>query len=349
MARVRCPEGALEVPDTPEAFLRKLGGPALLRIPGADRSRARAVVTLLHGDEPSGVRAVHGWLRSGPTPAPAVDVVIFLGAVEAALEEPGFRHRALPGRRDLNRCFGPLCEGEEAGMAAEALGLLRRVRLEALVDLHNTSGATPPCALGSSAAPALLAVASLFAEHYVCTGPLGLGALTEATGAHVPSVVVECGQRGSPEADRVARGGLARFAGAKRLTGAGPLALYRNPVRVELAPGISVAFAAGPAHGADLTLRSDADRFNLRTLPPGSELGWLRPGAPWPLRVGSRAGETRPPRLFRADAAGRLVTRGHFTPLMMTTDPESARGDCLCYAVTPVPSAGAGATEPACS
>ncbi|MEW6490835.1 MAG: succinylglutamate desuccinylase/aspartoacylase family protein [Thermodesulfobacteriota bacterium] len=327
-------EGPLAVPDTPEDFLRELGGPAVLRIPGADRSRARALVTLLHGDEPSGLRAVHGWLRSGP--APAVDVVIFLGAVEAALEGPGFRHRALPGCRDLNRCFDTPGEEGEARTAARALALLRRVPLEALVDLHNTSGATPPCALGSRADPALLALASLFAAHYVCTGALGLGSLTEATGGHVPSVVVECGQRGSAQADRVARNGLARFVGAKRLSGPGHLALYRDPVRVELVPGTSVAFAPGPVPGADLTLRPDVDRFNLETLPPDTLLGWLRPGAPWPLRIGSRPGGASPPCPFRAGTDGRLLTRRHFTPLMMTTDPESARGDCLCYEVTPI-------------
>lgn len=331
---VRWVEGPLAVPDTPEDFLRELGGPAVLHIPGADRTRTRALVTLLHGDEPSGLRAVHGWLRSGPVPA--VNLLVFLGAVEAALEGPGFRHRALPGRRDLNRCFDTPGEEGEARTAARALALLRRVPLEALVDLHNTSGATPPCGLGSRADPALLALASLFAAHYVCTGAMGLGSLTEATGGHVPSVVVECGQRGCAEADRVAREGLARFIGAEKFPDPGPLALYRDPVRVELVPGAGVAFAPGPVPGAELTLRADADRFNLETLPPDTLLGWIRPGAPWPLRMGARPGGVRPACPFRVAPGGRLLTLRHFTPLMMTTDPESARADCLCYEVTPM-------------
>ena len=42
-----------------EEFLRALGGPACLFLRGQDRSRTRALVTLLHGNEPSGAIALH--------------------------------------------------------------------------------------------------------------------------------------------------------------------------------------------------------------------------------------------------------------------------------------------------
>ena len=51
------------IPSDPVAWLRQLGGPTAIRLSGRDRSRCRTVVTLLHGNEPSGVRALHGWLR----------------------------------------------------------------------------------------------------------------------------------------------------------------------------------------------------------------------------------------------------------------------------------------------
>ena len=88
------------VPPTAEALLRELGGPAWIRVAGRDRSRTRAVVTLIHGNEPSGLRAVHAWLRSGAQPA--VNAVFFIASPAAALEPPGFAFRTLPGKLDLN-------------------------------------------------------------------------------------------------------------------------------------------------------------------------------------------------------------------------------------------------------
>jgi hypothetical protein len=93
------------------AFLSALAGSAAIRITGAERRRCRVVVTLLHGNEPSGARAVLPWLRGGAQPA--VDVLCVLAAVRAALQPPGFAQRMLPGERDLNRCFRPPFDGAE--------------------------------------------------------------------------------------------------------------------------------------------------------------------------------------------------------------------------------------------
>ena len=133
-------------PADVEGFLRQLGGPAWITVPGRDRSRCRVVSTLLHGNEPSGARAVLAWLRSGVEPA--VDTVFFIGSVAAALEPPGFAHRTLFGERDLNRCFLPPFQGPEGELAREVLARIRALRPEALVDLHNTTGHTPPYGVG---------------------------------------------------------------------------------------------------------------------------------------------------------------------------------------------------------
>ena len=98
-----------------DAFLQELGGPAWIRVPGRDASRTRVVSTLLHGNEPSGVRAIHAWLRSGARPA--VDTAFFVGPVEAARVPPGFAHRTRFGHRDLNRCFLPPFPGSEGELA----------------------------------------------------------------------------------------------------------------------------------------------------------------------------------------------------------------------------------------
>jgi hypothetical protein len=75
-----------DIPPTPDELLDALAGPTWVRRAGRDRTRTRAVSSLLHGNEPSGFRAVHALLRR-PQP-PAVDIVCFIGGVEAARAAP---------------------------------------------------------------------------------------------------------------------------------------------------------------------------------------------------------------------------------------------------------------------
>jgi gamma-glutamyl:cysteine ligase YbdK (ATP-grasp superfamily) len=319
------------VPESAEEFLRWLGGPVLLRQPGRNRSRTRAVVTLLHGNEPSGVRAVHAWLRSGAVPA--VDAVFVIAAVSAALESPGFAHRQLPGARDLNRCFVPPHEGPEGELAREILNLLDSVGPEALVDLHNNTGRSIPYGVGPRAGSEELALVSLFGDRYVHSD-LRLGALVEIAAGAFPSVVIECGRAGAEAADAVAREGLARFLGAPRLgsRAAHHVQVMTEPLRVEVLSGLRLGLGEAPAEGVDLTLAAEIDRHNFDRLEPGHRIGWLAPGAPWPLRARGRDGRDVSHELFEV-CDGVLRTRREIIPIMITNDPGIALSDCLFYVV----------------
>jgi hypothetical protein len=320
-----------DVPETPEAFLRDLGGPALLRVPGRDPSRSRAVATLLHGNEPSGLRALHHWLRRGETPA--VDVLVLLGGVEAALAPPGFAHRMLPGRRDLNRCFRAPFEGGEGALAAELLGALESARPEALIDIHNTTGHTPPYGVGPSAGARQLGIVALFAERFL-RSDLRLGALVEASDARCPSVTIECGRAGDPAADAVARAGLERFLRAGHLdaaAGAG-VRVLADPVRVEVSAGARVTYGDGPEPPYDLTVARDVDRHNFETLDCGAPIGWLGRRDAWPVVARGADGREISRELFDAED-GVLRARCPLVPIMMTTDAGIAASDCLFYVV----------------
>ena len=219
--------------ETVEGWLAGLGGPSVLRVPGRDRRRARGFATLLHGNEPSGVRALHAWLRSRAVPG--VDLVCFVGAVAAALAPPRFAHRLLPGRSDLNRCFRPPFDGPNGEIAGEALRLLREAGCDALVDLHNNTGHNPPYGVATAVDAARLQLTALFGERLIVSD-LRLGTLTEATSEDFPSLTVECGRAGDPAADRVAREGLERYAAldeieTRRLP-ALPIAILGEAVRV---------------------------------------------------------------------------------------------------------------------
>lgn len=312
-------------------FLRKLAEPCWIRIRGRDRTRLRAMTTLLHGNEPSGVRALHRFLRDGLEPA--TDILALVANVRAALEPPAFTHRMLPGHPDLNRCFTGMADGDDGRLADGILRSLHSARPEALVDLHNTSGDGPAYGVAVRADPAFRALVSRFATHFVLTG-LRLGALMEATAADFPTVTVECGGAGSPHSDATASAGLERYFrdddvlamddAADRVT------VIERPLRIRLAAGMTVAYAATPVEGRSLTLRPDIDRFNTSILDPGEPIGWSAGSALFDIsgRDGPESGHD----LFES-RGGRLYARTPLRLFMATTDAGIAASDCLFYAV----------------
>ena len=190
-------------------FLRSLPGPVAIHLPGRDLSRSRVLVTLSHGNEPSGLEAVHRWLLSGRQPE--VNIVVIFGAVPAAAAEPLFFHRMLPGERDLNRCFNPPY-GDAQGQLAEAiLSHIRGQQPEAVIDLHNTSGSSPAFSVTCGDTPAQRALVGLFVDHMIVTD-LRLGSLMEQE-LGCPVVTIEAGGSQDVQAEVIADAGLARFFG----------------------------------------------------------------------------------------------------------------------------------------
>ena len=92
---------ATEVGDNVEEFLAFLGGASSILFTGEYSSRTRALVTLLHGNEPSGCMAVYRWIKSGRKPA--VNVLCIVASVAASQTPPLFSHRVIAPKPDL-RC-----------------------------------------------------------------------------------------------------------------------------------------------------------------------------------------------------------------------------------------------------
>jgi len=320
-----------EVGETVEEFLRRLGGPTWIHLVGQERTRTRAMTTLLHGNEPSGVRALHRVLREGRQPA--TDVLVLVACVGAALEPPGFAHRMLPGKRDLNRCFAGPYSDFEGCIAREIIQRLKGLRPEALVDLHNTSGSGPAYGVGTRVDPARLALTSLFASHYIITD-IRLGSLMEATEDEFPTVTIECGGANNRAADGVALEGLKQFLYGKSLLDADgnrrTVTVLEHPMRIRLSPGARVAYSSAPVKGRNLTLREDIDRFNSVVLPPSEPIGWTsRLDA---LTAPDSRGRERRHELFEI-RDGVLHASGPLRLFMATTSERIAEEDCIFYAI----------------
>jgi len=320
--------------DSAADFLERLRGPTAFLIRGRDPQRTRAFVTLLHGNEPSGVLALRALLRDAVEPA--VNLLCVVASVAAALEPPGFAHRMLPRARDLNRCFRPPFSDSQGELAAAILELLRRHRPEAVVDMHNTSGSGPSFGVCTHLDRQHDALVSLF-THRLVVSQLRLGALMEISDERCPTVTIEVGGRDDAAAHTLAREGLLHYATAPQVL-ARPEAptpsmeVFRDPIRLELLDGVTLTYADAPRRSHDVTLCPDIERLNFGVVSRGNRLGWVR----------------RDPReLFRArDAAGRCAVAslvqsrdGELYPVqdlklfMITNNAAIAQSDCLFYAV----------------
>ena len=326
-----------ETGATVEEFLTRLGGPTWIHLSGRDAARTRAMTTLLHGNEPSGVRALFQWIRSGTRPA--VNLVCFIGSVDAALAPPGFAYRQLPDCRDLNRCFRVPFVGQEGQIAAEVLDRLRKVKPEALIDFHNTSGRGPAYGVSTQRRDPHKALTALFSDHLIVTD-LRLGTLMEATEEDFPTITAECGGAGDARADRTALTTLRRYATADSLWSDShrhdAVKIFHHPIRVELEAGKQVAYGSAPVPDVELTLREDADQFNFGILPQGETLGWVRDSDLNAITARDAKGRNRTAEMFSV-VDSRLVVMDASRILMMTTNPHIARSDCLFY-VLPVES-----------
>lgn len=324
---------AEEIGNNVEEFLTRLGGPAWLSFPGEDRTRTRAISTLLHGNEPSGIHAVFDWVKSGERPA--VNLVCFIGAVQAALAPPGFGYRNLPGWKDLNRCFCDPFDGREGEITAEVLRSLRFVEPEALLDIHNTSGMGPCYTVSTRHTAKHEVLTNLFSQHFILTD-LRLGTLMEATEDDFPTITVECGGANDPGATKVATQGLFQYATTdslfqipqRRLD----LTIHKHPIRVELCNGAQVAYASAPVPGKDLTFHADVDQYNFGVVPSGRVLGWLGPRGLGGLRALDAEGQNRSHEFFsNRDGSLEVIQSTRF--FMVTTDPDIAQNDCLFYVI----------------
>ena len=317
------------------SFIEQLGGPTCLVIPGVDRGRSRMVVTLLHGNEPSGVMALYHWLSDEQRVVPAVDVYCVIMNVAAALTNPLFSHRQLPGLRDLNRCFCPPYNDAPGLLAKALIDLIDEVRPEALVDIHNTSGAGPSFGVAVYFDRRHDALVSYFTERLIITD-LRLGALMELSEQQVPSVTIECGGSYDASSHHIAYEGLLRLLREDTLfTDSGaewPIEVLHNPVRLELHDSLEIAYAEQRQLAADLSLRVDIEHLNFGAVEPSTLLGWMSPAAWQKITVVNSRGENLRDEYLRVED-GCLFPATRLKLFMITSNPVIAKSDCLLYAV----------------
>mgnify|MGYP000014708550 FL=1 len=318
---------------SPLEWLDRLHKPTVVRVAGRDRSRTRAMATLLHGNEPSGLFALHRWLLEQHTPE--VNMLFLLGGVYPAKVPPMLTFRQLPEGRDLNRCFKEPFEGEEGAIAEAMLAELHQANSECLLDVHNTSGTGPAFAVTITNDAEHQALTSLFTDRLIMTD-LRLGALMEYSEQEVPTVTIECGGSQDDQAHQLAYEGLVRYASRPDVLSLEKaewdVAVLRNPIRVELAPEATIEYRLEPTGQADLTLPPDIEHRNFGIVSPDEPLGWIGEKG---LNILSAISHNRTENMEQVLRIkdGRIYPAQALKPFMITTNPVIAKSDCLFYAV----------------
>jgi hypothetical protein len=319
--------------DNVEAFLRELDGPACLFLTGQDRTNTRALVTLLHGNEPSGAIALHRWLKSGQRPA--VNVVCVVASVAAALAPPLFSHRMLPRARDLNRCFRPPFDDAQGVLAEEILEILRLHHPEAVVDMHNTSGSGPAFGVCTHMDRQHDALVSFFTQRMIISN-LGLGALMEISEDSFPTVTVEVGGRLDEQAHELAYEGMCRYFTEPTVLDEGEtdwgLELLTDPIRLELNDNVTLTYADEPCPNYDITLKTDIEHHNFGTVSAQTLLGWASGPERGLFSALDAGGGCAVSQLVRIEN-GELYPARPLKLFMITNNAAIAQSDCLFYAV----------------
>ena len=314
-----------------ESFLKWLGKTTAILLTGKDSSKTRAVCTLLHGNEPSGTKAIYNYLKSKKIPI--VDTLFIIASVEAATAVPFFSTRMIPGKRDLNRCFRPPYDDQQGQTAKAIWDLIVHIKPECLIDIHNTSGSGPAFGVAIVEDMNHIALTSLFTNDLIVTD-LRLGALMELSENDVITVTIECGGAQDPASEIIAQEGLHRYLSSEYVmaeTGSEyPVNIYHNPIRLETRNQGEVAYDEHPNDTAVITLPEQADKFNYGMLTKDECIGHLNKAGLSQLTAKDHLGNERLNEFFE-ERKGKLYARHPLKIFMMTTIPFIAKTDCLFY------------------
>lgn len=337
------PYGRLEVikglPDfsglNPLEVLRQLRGPTAFVL-DYGKPRTRVVSVLIHGDNRAGFEGMLAYLQN-PESNPAANLVFLVHNVKAAQAGRGFENRFLEGegQKDLNRLWLDLRDElrRRDPYVMDVLHFLSGFDIEAMLDLHETSGDSEPYAVLDYPD---------HRQHHLheslgIAANLNLGSkilIMKATGTFAgglrdlaPAISVECGQAGSAAAARAAHLAIGLFAGKPLLeqeAWAPSQSLFTVVASVKLsAPGIRIGLSNEVGGRGFLGIRTDIEAFNFQTIEAGD---WI---AQWdgpflPLQVVTATGQdiTSQYLILRG---GKIIALRQMGVVMPTTAPDSIR------------------------
>ena len=325
-----------------EQFLMSLSGPTIIDITGINENKTRVITTLLQGDEPSGLIAIHRWLTERDIKQkPETNLRFIICSVEAAAKRPLFSHKFLEGGRDINRCFNsnntlekPIakvaCCSHRALLIEQAI---REVEPDVIIDLHNASSPSPAFSVSSMITTETLSLASFFCQSLILSD-LKIGALMELS-FPCPFITVECGYALDAQAHEIAFNGIVNIANSvnigythqeKKVD-----VIYR-PLRLRLKEDVKLSFAKYDEGNRGITLKNNIEYYNFGGIHQDEMIGWIDNKELKSLLLIDKEGENIVDEYFYV-RDNQLVCKHNYKLFKATTNTKSAMNDCLFYVV----------------
>ncbi len=325
-----------------EQFLLSMTGPTVIDVTGLNTNKHRVINTLLQGDEPSGLIALHRWLTTrDKSKLPQTNLRFIICSVEAAAKSPLFTRRFIEGNRDINRCFGE-AEQKHQGCYQRAKLIehaIRDVKPEMVIDLHNASSPSPTFSISSVITTETLSLASFFCQTLILSD-LHLGSLMEQDFT-CPFITIECGGSLDEQAHEVAFAGISHIADCENI---GYIHQEKNveviyrPLRLQTKNGINLSYAEHDEGYSGVTLKTNIEYFNFGGANQDEMIGWIDGNGIENLQLLDKQGNNVIDEYFYA-RENQLVCRQNLRIFKATTNKQVALNDCLFYVVnTPISS-----------
>ncbi|WP_353518941.1 succinylglutamate desuccinylase/aspartoacylase family protein [Thalassotalea sp. SU-HH00458] len=315
-------------------FLLSLDVPTVIDVAGKHVDKCRVIVTLLHGNEPSGLIAIHRWLTSlGELPKPQTNIRFIICSVEAANASPLLSHRFLAHGNDLNRCFGISRNDGYYARARLIEEAIREVTPEFVVDLHNCSGSSPAFAVSPILSMKEIALTSFFCDAVILSG-LQIGALTEQAFS-CPTITIECGGSNDEQAHEVAFEGIQNIAECPpnvNFPQKKSVEIICKPLRLTLKNNVELTYSHHYEGESGVTLLDNIEQFNYGGAHQGQMLGWLDSKGLKNLQLLNEDQENVIDEFFTL-RDNQLVCATHLRIFKATTNEFIAKNDCLFYVV----------------
>jgi len=305
---------------------QKFPTPTLVHLVGR-KPDAIFVSILLHGNEYSGLKVMQKLLKKYQQAKLPRSIYLFIGNVAAAEADA----RLLPEQVDFNRSWPgtDMAENDITRLMQQVFEIVTSDDLFVAIDIHNNTGSNPHYACITEVTQSNLHLAAMFNHiglHF--TSPRGVS--TMAFNGICPASTLECAkpgdQFGIDHACEMLDGLLHMDHFPDRELPAHDLQLSVSFATIKIAEGLSFTF--NDSLEADIRFESDFEKLNFTELNTGDIFAWSRMDNA--LIAKDRFENDITHQVFEHSEC-KIRLKRTFMPVMITTDMQVIRQDCLCY------------------